>query len=235
MASTPSTPPRGSGTPSGAPPGEEPSPGRSEEEPSGRERVGYLLRHSKLWIGALVLLALAVAVAAGSLAVFTSSSANPGNTASAGILSQDNSKDGAAILTTPKMVPGETSEGTVTIENTGDVAGTFSVSQSNLTNFKADGAVASGADAQFSEVLNLTIEDDTTGAVVYDGPIDGMPATPIDGTGGAGSAWEAGESHDFTFAVEFESTGDAADNTYQGTKTTVDFNWSAVSADGSAT
>jgi len=43
-------------------------------------------------------LLLAVAVAAGSLALFTSSSANPSNVASAGTLSQDNSKKGAAIL-----------------------------------------------------------------------------------------------------------------------------------------
>lgn len=234
MASTPSTPPRGSGSPAGAPPEGELPTGHSED-PGRRERVGYLLRHSKLWIGAFLLLALAVAVAAGSLAVFTSSSANPGNTASAGILSQDNSKDGAAILTTPKMVPGQTSEGTVTITNTGDVAGTFSVSQSNLTNFKADGSVASGTDAQFSDVLNLTIQDDTTGTVVYNGPIESMPATTIAGTGGPGTGWAAGEAHDFTFTVEFESTGDAADNTYQGTKTTIQYTWNAVSTDdGSA-
>jgi hypothetical protein len=197
------------------------------EQPSRRERVGYLLRHSKLWLVALILLAVAAAVAAGSLAVFTSSSASPNNTASSGILTQSNSKDGAAILTALKMVPDDTRTGTVTIKNTGDVDGNFRLSDQDLTNYDTSGAVTTKA-PKFSDVLELTIQDDTTSTQIYKGPIASLGSRPIPGTSKA--AWQGGESHDFTFTVKFNATGsDATDNTYQGTKTTVQYNWDATS------
>ena len=213
-------------TPPEAPP-PEPVPGDEQTEPSRRKRLGYLLRHSKLWLVALILLALAAAVAAGSLAIFTSSSANPDNTASSGILTQSNSKDDAAILTALRMVPGDTRTGTVTITNTGDVDGNFRVSDQDLTNFNSTGA-ATTTPPLFSDVLELTIQDETTGTEIYKGPIADLGTRDIPGS--SGTAWEPSEAHDFTFTVRFVPTGsDATDNTYQGTKTTVQYNWDATS------
>src|SRR3954463_9910570 len=94
------------------------------------ERVGFggLWKQRKWWlIGSLVLLLVAAIVVVASGAVFSSSSANPSNEFSAGVLKQSNSKRGDAILTAEKMVPGEVVTGDVTIKNTGDVKGTFTL------------------------------------------------------------------------------------------------------------
>ena len=196
------------------------------EEVSGRKRIGYLLRHSKLWLVALILLAVAAAVTAGSLAVFSSSSANPNNSVSAGILSQSNSNDNAAILTVTNLVPGQSEDGTVTIENTGDVKGTFSMTASNIV----DTPGANGG--KLSTALQLVIKDDTTGAEVYNGKFDAVGTVSLPGTGGPD--WADGESHDFTFTVTLPDTGQPAsgsteDNAFQGSKVTVTYTWNAVS------
>lgn len=196
----------------------------TSEEPSGRQRLGWLLRNSKLWLVALVLLLLAVAVAGASLAVFTSSSANPNNTFSAGILSQSNSKDNAAILNAANMVPSDTATGQVTITNTGDVAGRFSLSASDLTDTPGPNG------GRLSTVLSLRIHDDAAaaGTDVYNGKFNAMPAS-ID----LGS-WPKGQAHTYTFTVTFPEGGQpgsatTGDNAYQGSSTKVTYNWTAVS------
>ena len=199
-----------------------------EEDVGGRARVGYVLRHSKGWLIALILLAVAVAVAAASFALFTSSSANPDNSFSAGILTQSNSKDNAAILSASKLVPGQTQTGTVTITNTGDVSGDFKLSDQDLKNF-TKGGTETTTGALLSDQLVLTIRDDTTNNQLYSGPIKSLGTVAIPGTDGP-EPWSKDESHDFTFSVKFQATGsDATDNTYQGTKTTVQYNWDATS------
>ena len=73
---------------------------------------------------ALLVLMVAVLVATFSFALFTSSSANPGNMTTSGIMEQDNSKDGLAILTVEKSAPGRVRRrATVTISNVGDADG----------------------------------------------------------------------------------------------------------------
>jgi hypothetical protein len=104
----------------------------SPEAVSGRERVGWLVKHSRLWLGALVLLILAFVIAAASGAVFTSSSANPDNTFTSGNLSQSNSRPNVAILRAENMVPGDSETGDVTITNSGDVTGNFRLESSGL-------------------------------------------------------------------------------------------------------
>src|SRR4051812_49944210 len=103
-----------------------------QEQVSGRERLGWLARNTKLWLGALILLLLAIVVAAASGAIFTSSSANPENTFTAGNLSQSNSRPNVAILKATEMVPGDAETGQVTITNTGDVSGHFRLSSSGV-------------------------------------------------------------------------------------------------------
>jgi hypothetical protein len=194
----------------------------AEERVSGRKRLGWLLRNSKLWIIALIVLALAAAVAVASVSVFTSSSANPDNTFTAGNLSQSNSKDGAAILTAANMVPGDSEDGRVTIQNTGDVDGDFRLSASDL----ADTPGPNGG--KLSQALRLKVVD-TFGIprTLYNGPYAAMPAIDL-------GSWSKGEQHTYEFTVTFPDSGvpgsaTTGDNAYKSSSTKIQFNWDATS------
>ena len=186
-------------------------------------------RVSALWqaspnkiVGALVALALASMLAVASGASFTSTSANTGNIVTAGILSHDNSKDGAAILTVAKMVPDETKTGTVTLENDGDVDGVFTLSESNVDD--------SDATNPMSAKLDLTVTDITDPANpvgVYTGKLGAMTEQDL-------GTWGADEQHTYEFSVHFPDGGtpagpNAGDNRYKGDSVEVDFNWESVS------
>lgn len=184
----------------------------SATEPTAGERLKWMSKNSTRLIIALVVIVLAALVVAFSFSLFSSSSANPGNLTASGIMSQDNSADGAAILTVDKLLPGESGTGTVSITNVGDSAGDFTLTASNLVDTPPTPA--------FSSVLKLVVTDGATS--VYDGPLSG--ATTVDlGT------WAANEKHDFTFTVTFDAT---SGNEFQGASSTVDFNWDATQSTG---
>jgi len=171
----------------------------------------------------LAVLLLAASVVIGSGASFTSTSANPLNTFTAGILRHSNSKPNAAVLTAGPMMPGDpASTGTVIITNTGDGAADFTLSRSAIT----DNITAPGT-APLSETLDLLIKDNL-GNTTYTGklgdfPLAGVPAGKI----GASSA------RTYTFSVAFPDTDGAgpkgADNKYKLSESIVDFYWEAVS------
>jgi spore coat-associated protein N len=190
----------------------------AEEGPS---RFDVLLRNRRRLLLVLLLILIAAATAYGSLAVFTSSSVNPTNTFSSGTLSQSNSLENAAILTATKMVPGDSRSGTVTIKNTGDVSGRFSLSASDLTDTPGPNG------GSLSQVLRLEVVDTTDASAVYDGPYDSMPKQDL-------GSWTADEDHTYEFTVTFPDTGKpesstTGDNAYEGSSTSVTYVWDAVS------
>ena len=194
----------------------------SDEHVSGGKRLRWLFRNTKMWIVALVLLALAAGLAVASVSLFTSSSANADNTFTAGALSHSNSKEGAAILTASGMVPGDTETGRVTIQNTGDVSGKFRLSKSNLSDTPGPNG------GKLSQVLRLKIVDSTrTARTIYNGALNAMPSIYL-------GTWEADEQHTYSFTVTFPNGGTppsatTGDNAYQGSSTKVQFNWDATS------
>ena len=213
MTSTPASPPSSEpGTGSPPPP--------EEKVPS---RVDVLLKRRRNLLLALLLLVIAAAVVIGSVAVFSSSSVNAENTFSTGALSIDNNKEGAAILTATRMVPGDTAEGLVRIENTGDVSGRFRLSDSNLTDTPGPGG------ANLSSVLTLRITDvgadgqpgggDDVTPPVYDGAFNTMPDIDL-------GSWGAGEAHTYQFVVTFPAS---SGNEFEGASTKVTYNWDATS------
>jgi hypothetical protein len=216
-----------SGT-TGAPPAAPTKPPPQDEQPP--SRASLLLRDRKRLLIALGLLALAAAIAIGTSAVFTSSAANPSNTFSAGTLAINDDKEGSAILTASKMQPGDSQSGQVTIENSGDSDGVFSLDDSALTDTQAG---AGGG--KLSTVLTLNIRDlGADGAVgggddtiTYNGKFDAMPPISL-------GTWSGGESHKYEFTVTFPDAGlppsaTTGDNAYQGAAVSVTYNWSAVS------
>ena len=180
-------------------------------------------RRRRIWLIlglSVAIMAVVGSAAVGSGAAFTSTSANPANVFTAGNLKHTNSKAGSAILTASLMKPGDTAEGTVTIANDGDLAGTFSLSTSNL----ADTAGPNGG--TLSSVLQLQIVDQTTSTTIYDGALNAV------GTVAAGS-YAAGATHTYEFTVTFPDGGTpgsatTGDNAYKSSSMSVQFDWTEV-------
>ncbi len=183
----------------------------------------FATRHPLRALGALGALIAAVAVAVGSSASFTASSANPSNTFAAGTLTQSNSKDNQAILTAANLKPGGPgASGQVDIENSGSLEGTFSLSRSALTNTDSANPLA--------EKINLVVVDcgdfasgtpvcQPSDALIYKGTLAGFTGSAALGT------FAAGEKHRYEFSAALDSS---AGNQYQGDGAEATFQWDSV-------
>jgi spore coat-associated protein N len=183
--------------------------------------LDFVARHPLRVLGALSALIAAVAVAVGSSASFTATSANPSNTFAAGTLSILNSKEGLAVLTASGMKPGDpATTGTVDVRNSGSLSGAFSLSRSNIVD--SDGL------NPLSAKLNLVVKDcgdfslgtptcDAGDPQKYSGTIAAMGTTAL-------GTFAANEKHRYEFAVTFDSS---ADDAYQGDNSSVKFDWDA--------
>jgi PASTA domain-containing protein/Big-like domain-containing protein len=138
-----------------------------------------------------------------------------------GSLTLSNTKEGAAILTLAGMRPGETVMDTVTLGNTGTVPGDLSLSTSNVVDAPGAGGGA------LSGELDLRIRDTTNAGspvTVYTGKIDAL--TPV-----ALGTIAAGDSRVYEFRVSFPDAGAGAENAYQGSGLSVEFDWTAIGSD----
>jgi spore coat-associated protein N len=187
-------------------------------------RLEILIKRPKRTLAVLAVVLAAVGIAIGSGATFTATAANPGNTFASGTLSIGNTPSGA-ILTASNMKPGDVATGTVDIQNTGTLTGTFIVRRSALTN--------SDSTNPMSDKLDLLIEDcgdfasgtpscDPADPDIYSGTLTAMTGTyslgsfPGNGTTG---------KHRYKFTVTFNSS---AGNQYQGDDSTAEFTWDAT-------
>ena len=136
-----------------------------------------------------------------------------------GSLTLSNTKEGAAILSLGGMRPGDSVTDTVTLGNTGTVAGDLSLSTSNLVDTPGSGG------GSLSGELDLRVRDVTNAgspAVVYDGKIAALTPTAL-------GTLAAGDSRVYEFRVSFPDAGAGAENAYQGSTMSVQFDWTAVS------
>jgi spore coat-associated protein N len=190
------------------------------EKGSAMKTFDFATRHPMRALGALTALIAAVAVAVGSSASFTATSANPSNTFAAGTLSILNSKEASAVLTASGMKPGDSATGTVDVQNNGSLSGAFTLSRSNIVD--SDGA------NPMSAKLDLVVKDcgdfssgtptcDAGDPVKYTGTIAAMGSTAL-------GTFAASEKHRYQFAVTFNS---GANNNYQGDSSSVEFDWDA--------
>lgn len=135
-------------------------------------------------------------------------------------LSISNSLSGAAILNASNLAPGGQVSGDVTIGNSGNIAGDFSLAPSNLSDTPGPNGGA------LSQALDLAVQDLSTGATVYSGRMNGF------GTHSLGT-WQPGQSHSFSFTATLPDTGippsaTTGDNLYKASSTSLQFNWSAT-------
>lgn len=173
-------------------------------------------------IGALLL---ATAVAVGSGANFNSSSANPGNIVTAGTVSQSNSKANAVIMSVSGMAPGATQNGTVDIRNTGDVASTFTLSKSNLSDTPSSPAFSGKLDLKVEDLGDPSCASGCPAPVTkYTGKVSAMGPISL-------GSFAVNGVHRYKFTVTFPDGGQGgADNAYKGARTSVDYAWESVSS-----
>jgi hypothetical protein len=178
-----------------------------------RTKVLFGQRRFQLLVS-LAALVVAVMVVVGSGASFTAHSANPSNVYSAGTLAMSNTPTGINVAV-EKWVPGDLHNGTVKIENTGNVQG----------HFYLEPVTISGNTKGFAQDLQLQIKDGDT--IVYSGALSGLIQEDL-------GIWKAGESHTYAFIISFpdqgrDSKGVGLDNDFMGATTTAQFDWTAVS------
>ncbi|HXY84689.1 MAG TPA: TasA family protein [Gaiellaceae bacterium] len=156
-----------------------------------------------------------VAAFGGTFANFTATPTSiSSNAFTAGSLTMTRSGSGA-IFSAATMKIGDTATGSVTITNTGNLAGAYTLAGSN-----------SGS-AALAGQLTLKIYEDTdnTGTVVYNGTLGGFSSASL------GTFAANGGAHTFYFHVSLPSTGsDTSDNAFQGLTSTETFTWSATQA-----
>jgi hypothetical protein len=198
-------------------------------------RLQSLVSRPKRSLAALATVLVAVGITAASGASFNATSANAGNAFAAGTMKMDNTTPTgtAFILTAGNMKPGDPATvGLVDIENTGTLAGDFTLSKGVLT----DGGPGNPS-YKLSDKLNVNVVD----CGVYSGP-----TAPTCGDSGEllvynGSLADMGTvgheiaplgnvattvRHRYEFRVNLIST---TDDNYQGKTSTVAFAWAAAS------
>lgn len=182
-------------------------------------------------LAALALLLAAVAVAVGSGADFSAAGSNPSNVFSAGTLTMTNSAANAAIFAPTNMKPGAPDQtGTVDIQNTGSLAGSFSLSRDSLAVTDAGDPEDGGS---MDRKVILTVVDcgrfsagqapscsDSAAATVVDHAALSDMTQPV-----ALGTFAPHEQHRYQFAAHLDGS---ADDTYQGDSVSTRFVWNAV-------
>jgi hypothetical protein len=172
------------------------------------------LTFQKLLLSAAAVAVVSVAAVGGTFANFTATPTSISSNAFAtGSLAMSRSGSGA-ILSLSAMKIGDSTSGSVTITNTGNLAGAYTLT-----------GASSGSSALAGQ-LHLTIYKDADGGTaIYDGTLSGFSSTSL------GTFSASGDAHTFYFHVSLPSAGsDAADNLLQGLSASESFTWTATQA-----
>jgi spore coat-associated protein N len=172
------------------------------------------LLSKKIALSAAAIGAVSIAAAGGTYANFTATPVTISNNAfAAGTLEMDRSGSGA-VFSAAGMAIGDEASGSVTITNSGSLAGEYSLSGS-----------AGGDLAPSLELVIYKDDDGDAGAKVYEGGLDELDSVDL------GAFAADGGAHTFYFHVSLPSTGsDAGDNALQGKSASASFTWSATQA-----
>jgi len=173
---------------------------------------GKLLTKILLSLG--VVAVVTVAAVGGTFANFTATPTTiASNAFASGSLTMSRSGSGA-IFNASAMKIGDTATGSVTITNTGTLAGAYSL------------AGSTSGSSVLANQLNLKVYKDVDGGTaIYDGSLGGFSSA------GLGTFAASGDSHTFYFHVSFPTTGtDVGDNALQGLSASTTFTWSATQA-----
>jgi spore coat-associated protein N len=165
-----------------------------------------LLIGSRHWLllAALALISLALGTAIFSGASFTSKSANSASLA-AGSVQISSSAPNQALVSATGMKPGDSKEGTVSIGNQGDVAGTVTLKANGLTG------------ATLGAVIVLKIEDITgTASKKYEGKLASFSSIDL-------GSFAAGTTRKYRFTLSWPSSSNEA--ALQGLSVSLALQW----------
>ncbi|HEY2055263.1 MAG TPA: hypothetical protein VGH14_15125 [Solirubrobacterales bacterium] len=171
----------------------------------------------------LVLVVLAALAAVALAQVESAPAARAMAIAASGSFEITNSDDGQPIFAATGIAPGESTGGTVTIEDTGTGAAALVLHRGELV----DSPGLTGG--LLSDRLQLTVVDITAPAApqtIYAGPLDSMPDQHV-------GEVEPSEARTFEFTATLpESGAPNFQNAVQGASTTVAYSWIAEEANG---
>jgi spore coat-associated protein N len=180
-------------------------------------RLSALAAHPRRTIGALAVVLAAVGITVGSGANFTAKAANPSNTFTAGTLTIGSSAS-SALFNATNLKPGDTVNGTVDIQNTGSLPGTFTLSTSNVVDTNA---LLGQLDLKVEDCGVFTGSTPPTCAgtnFVYNGKANAVGNVNL-------NSFAASAKHRYIFNVTMPS---AISNTFQGKTASVEFDWDAA-------
>ena len=166
---------------------------------------------TKILLSLAVISIAAVAAVGGTFANFTATPTTiSSNAFASGSLTMSRSGSGANAL--DEIV--DTATGSVTITNTGSLAGAYTLTGS------------SSGTAALANQLHLTLYKDADGGTaIYDGSLGGFSSVSL------GTFSANGDAHTFYFHVSLPTTGsNTGDNALQGLSADESFTWSAVQA-----
>jgi hypothetical protein len=169
---------------------------------------------------AVLFMSLAMALGAVCLAFATPGRDKPGTMIAlenaAGALSIANSRDEQALFSATSMRPGEGVSGTVTIGNSGKIAGVFTVRTAGV----ADTPGPNGG--LLSERVDLRLFDVTSGP-----PVAVFTGHAADFDGVVLGTFAPGQERDYLFTATLPDRG-VNDNDYQGAGLSLGFEWRAA-------
>jgi hypothetical protein len=177
-------------------------------------RIITTLLNKKIALSAAAISAVSIAAAGGTYANFTATPVTISNNAfAAGTLQMSRSGSGA-VFSASGMAIGQEATGSVTITNTGSLAGEYVLS-----------AEAGGDLAPALDLVVYKDSDRDAGATIYDGALADLESVDL------GAFAADGGAHSFYFHVSLPSTGsNAGDNALQGKSADASFTWSAAQA-----
>jgi hypothetical protein len=158
----------------------------------------------------------AFAAIGGTYANFTATPTTiTSNAFASGTLAMTRSGSGA-VFTASDMKIGDSATGSVTITNTGSLAGIYSL---------ADSITGSAPLAAQIHLVIYKDVDNTVPSKIYDGSLSSL------GTLALGTFAATTGAHTYYFHIDLPTTGtDAADNAFQGLSSSATFTWSATQA-----
>ena len=161
----------------------------------------------------------AASIAGTVLAVHSPADAevSPRAVSSTGAIQHSNSRDGQAVLSAANMRPGDSAGGTVTIANSGNGSGAFTLETSGLTDVPGPGG------GRLASALRLSVRDEGSARTVYSGSLDGLSAVAL-------GTWAADESRTYRFDVSLPSSA-PAQNSLQASNARIAFRWRSAAAD----